>query len=950
MIAPMALLERDAQVAAIAGAVAAAEDGYGSVIVVSGPAGIGKTAVLAAARDFDQVRALAARAGALERELALGVVRQLLEPVLVEADRTTRARLLRDTGPAAAVLEGRATGDGDPSAVLHGLHHLVANLAAERPLLVEIDDVQWADAASLRLLAFVARRVATSRVVLLLARRAGERAADEAALDAIASEANVQELALAPLSLAAGTGLVRRLAGDSADERFCQACHRASAGNPFVLRELVNALAVAGVAPNADGAAEVAAWGPPTVARWVLARLARMLPSANALAGAVAVLGQDADLGRAARLAGLSLGEGEAALDALIEADVLALGRPLDFVHPVVRAAVHDAMPPGRRSRAHREAARLLREQGAPPGAVGTHLLSAEPASEPWVAEALLEAARTALAQGAPEVAARHVERALAEPPARQLQGSLFRTLGSAERRLGLPTADRRFLEALERTGDARERAETVLDMVITGAPRADAMQMIHSALRDVEGVDAELGLMLRARLVLLAVEFSSEAVEPERRAAEQALAAHGEDTLGTRLLAGVLAGEAAMRARNRRSVLVLARRAVASDGSYASDLEAGYPHIHAMIALWLADEPALAEQRFRQAAERAERRGSLVGAGIALLGCAHVRCRSGALLAAEDTARRALELATRTGEEWLVGESVGALVLALVERGEVDAAEAVLRAHKLTEALGASPQYGELALARSLLRLSTGRPADAYRDALAARSFTDERGIRNPVLAPWRSRAALALIALGRPADARMLAHEELQIADTAQTPSAIGVARRVLALASGEADITPLLRNAVTVLESAPAPLEHARALIDLGGALRRSGRRRAAREPLARALEISHRNGAAPLAVAARAELLASGARPRREVRSGLDALTPSERRVAELAADGLTNAEIAARLFITAKTAEHHLAATYRKLDISSRKQLPALLEPAETETTAQRTHSRSGRSS
>jgi ATP/maltotriose-dependent transcriptional regulator MalT len=437
----------------------------------------------------------------------------------------------------------------------------------------------------------------------------------------------------------------------------------------------------------------------------------------------------------------------------------------------------------------------------------------------------------------------------------------------------------------------------------------------------------------------MLAVEFSSAAVEPERRAAEQALAAHGEDTLGSRLLAGVLAGEAAMCARPRRSILDLATRAVASDASYTLDLEAGYPHIHALIALYLADEPALAERRFLAAADRAERRGSLVGAGIALLGCAHVRCRTGVLDGAEPSARRALELATRTGEEWLLGESVGALVQAFVERGKFDAAETVLAEHNLTEALGASPQYGELALARSALRLATGRPEDAHRDALAARPFTDHRGIRNPVLAPWRSRAALALIALGRPAEARQLAQDELEIAEAADIPSAIGVARRTLALTAGGDETVRLLREAAEVLQTAPAPLELSRALIDLGGALRRAGRRREAREPLSQALELAHRHGAVPLGAAARAELLASGARPRREVRSGVDALTPSERRVAELAADGLTNAEIAARLFITAKTAEHHLAATYRKLNISSRRQLPALLDPATAATQA-----------
>jgi DNA-binding NarL/FixJ family response regulator len=124
--------------------------------------------------------------------------------------------------------------------------------------------------------------------------------------------------------------------------------------------------------------------------------------------------------------------------------------------------------------------------------------------------------------------------------------------------------------------------------------------------------------------------------------------------------------------------------------------------------------------------------------------------------------------------------------------------------------------------------------------------------------------------------------------------------------------ADIA-LLRDAVAVLEAAPAPIEHARALLDLGAALRRGRERQAAREPLSSALEIAHARGATLLAATARDELRAAGARPRRVMRTGLDSLTPSEQRIAGLAAGGLTNSEIAARLFITPKTVEHHLGA-------------------------------------
>jgi DNA-binding CsgD family transcriptional regulator len=941
----MVLLEREAELEAIGVAAAAAGRGQGSIVVVSGPAGIGKTAMLAAVDPAEDTRRLRARGGELERELALGVARQLLEPALIEAEPAARTRLLEGTGPAGDVLQARtAAGDGDASAVLHGLHRLAVNLAAERPLWIEVDDVQWADAVSMRFLAFLAHRIAELPALLLLARRSGEDATDEAALRTIAGEPDVQEHVLGPLSATAVGRLVSEQAGEPADKGLSRACHNASAGNPFVLRELLTALRDRGVPLDAGGAPRVAELGPPSVARWVLARLERLPARAARLAGAVTVLGQDADLGRAARLAGLSVDDAEDALDELIQTDLLTPGGRWEFVHPVVRAAVHDAMPPGKRSSAHRNAARLLRDQGAAPGTVAMHLLAAEPAGERWVAEALLAGAHLALAQGAPEIAAEHAKRALAEPAPTDLRATLLRALGSAERRLGLPTADRRFLAAIDGTADLRERAQTLLDMLITGWPDADVVALVRRTIRQLTPVDAELALVLQARL-LLAIENSDTPIEPELRAAERALAAHPEDTLGARLIAGVLAFYAAVRAEPRQSVLALATRAVADDDAYAADLEAGYPHIYALGALGLADEPALAERRYTQAVTRAHQRGSLVGAGIALFQRAHVRRRGGQLTAAEADARSALEYATRTSEHWLIAMTAASLVEALVEGGQLNAAEAVLEHNGFQETQPSSPQYGlaDVTIARSLLRLAAGRPAEAHADAIATGAVADAVPVRNPIMLPWRSRAALALIALGRPDDARSLAHEELTIAEAADVPSAIGAARRVVALTIGGESAISLLRSAVDLLERAHAPLELTRALIDLGATLRRAGHRRAAREPLARALELAHRHGAAALATTARTELRAAGARPRREVRSGVDALTPSEHRVAELAVTGLTNTEIAARLFITPKTTEHHLAAIYRKLNIRSRRELPATLRDTSSRNTSDSSH-------
>jgi len=190
---------------------------------------------------------------------------------------------------------------------------------------------------------------------------------------------------------------------------------------------------------------------------------------------------------------------------------------------------------------------------------------------------------------------------------------------------------------------------------------------------------------------------------------------------------------------------------------------------------------------------------------------------------------------------------------------------------------------------------------------------------VNNPSYVPWRSILALAL-ALDDPAHARTLAEYELARARDLGQPRGIGGALRVCGLLEGGSDGIEILSEAAVMLRSSPAKLELARTLCDLGAAQRRAGRRSDSREPLREALELAQRCDAEPLAEQAREELLATGAHPRRERLWGPDALTPSERRVAELAASGLTNREIAQSLFVTTKTVGTHLGRIYQKLDL------------------------------
>ena len=275
----------------------------------------------------------------------------------------------------------------------------------------------------------------------------------------------------------------------------------------------------------------------------------------------------------------------------------------------------------------------------------------------------------------------------------------------------------------------------------------------------------------------------------------------------------------------------------------------------------------------------------------------------------------------------------IACVVDAMVERADVEACRAFLAGHGIEEDLATVSMASRLLYSRGHLRLAAGDPAGALRDFEQIRGREQRSGLQTAAV-PTRASAALAHAQLGEHDRARELAQEELERARVWGTPSALSFALRAAGIVAGGDGGIELLRQAAAAVEHSPARYERARSLTEYGAALRRAGRRRDAREPLREALELADRCGALRTAARAREELLASGARPRRTALSGADALTPSERRVSRLAADGLSNRDIAQALFVTVRTVEGHLTQAYTKLDITRREQLaPALESPA-----------------
>jgi DNA-binding CsgD family transcriptional regulator len=234
------------------------------------------------------------------------------------------------------------------------------------------------------------------------------------------------------------------------------------------------------------------------------------------------------------------------------------------------------------------------------------------------------------------------------------------------------------------------------------------------------------------------------------------------------------------------------------------------------------------------------------------------------------------------------------------------------------------------LQLSRGRLRLDQRRFDDAIRELISLGENMETLKISNAAFHDWRAELALALSGAGRRAEALPYALAAVDRARDWGAPPALGLALKVLGLVEGGSSGEKLLREAVIVLENSQARLEYAKALVELGAAIRRGNKRSDSREYLRQGLELAHKLGATALEQRAQTELAATGARPRRLMLSGLDSLTPSERRVAEMAAESMTNKDIAQALFVTPKTVEVHLSSVYRKLEISSRAQLPSVL--------------------
>ena len=390
---------------------------------------------------------------------------------------------------------------------LHGLYWLCAGLAAQQPLVLVIDDAHWADEPSLQWLLYMARRVRDVPVTIVLSMRPAVGEWPQP-LGLLCAEAGVSLLTAAPLTERGSGILIGRLLGKDPEEAFCEACHHASGGNPFLLTELIASVRSDGLAPTAASAAQIRSLAPEGIARSVVVRLGRVSHDAAALARCIALLGSEAELRHAAALADLDLNVAAAAADALVAAGLLDAGRPLRLVHPVVRTAIYAELADGDRAWLHAHAARMLADEDGDLDAIAAHLLASEPAGERRTVELLLKAGTRAMARGAPSTAAGYLRRAWAEPPAADQRARVLRPLAVVESRLGDPAAADHVNQAIGLASDPRTRAQLAAELSVgylVAGRFAEAVGNLESAVHDTDGDDPELRWQLVAQLISIA-------------------------------------------------------------------------------------------------------------------------------------------------------------------------------------------------------------------------------------------------------------------------------------------------------------------------------------------------------------------------------------------------------------------------------------------------------------
>ncbi|MGW1163667.1 helix-turn-helix transcriptional regulator [Streptomyces sp. NPDC002513] len=899
----------------------------GRAVLLRGPVGIGKTSLMRAALDelagdaqILTVKCQETGAGAYE------AVRTLFAPLRLTAEDCADHSLLDGSAglalPALTPGHGAGGAPADSYSVMHGLYWLTASLAARRPVVLAVDDVQWCDEASLRWLGFLLRRADDLPVVLFMTLRSAAGTERPDVLDEMADAANCLTVDVAPLPEEAIRDLLATVLGTAPAPALVTRCTELTGGIPLLVQTL---------------AAELDEPSTATTDAETLARfhLDRLTPDRRAVARAIAVLETD-DLDMVATLARTRPGPAGSAVDALREAGLL---RPdsLGFRHDLIRQAVLADTPENELAALRERAARLLNDSGSPADQVAVQLLHLPEIPEPWMVTALRSAARGAEQRGAPATAGRYLDLALRhDPDDAGLLSAAARATAHSDPRAALA----RLEHALSLVTEPRTRCGLVLQYVITALGAYSSLRAFELVTETLVLCETELGdtpadRALRTRVEAMVLVSGLDEKSTVRRVGER-FAGHplpAGETAEERLLLGMLCALGTLEGRPAAD-LVPAAELVLSVGDISLG---GWGALGSSLALYLADEIKPVDAALTALLDHATRRGEIWTCAVASTTRAQVHLWAGNILQTLSDAQFAYDLVCRDLDmPGAVGPS-SILAAALVHRGEARRAEELLDRVDRPRLDRFTLEYHTYLHVRARARAALGDLEGALDYLLTCGESLERAGIGSPVLAPWWYDAAQVLARLGRPGEGLDLVARVAPAVHRWGTPRARGMlahARGILT--PGDPGIDELT-EAVRLLDGTPGRLEHARAEYELGRMLLARDDSGRARERLRRAIDIAVLCGDRLLLDQALPALSEAGGRLRRSTESRTAALSGNERQVAEKAAGGATNRQIAEMLFLTQRTVEFHLTNVYQKLGINGRDELAAALTPAPTAT-------------
>ncbi|RAJ56471.1 putative ATPase [Streptomyces sp. Amel2xB2] len=927
----MAVLKRSAE---------AARRGQAGLVTLQGPPGIGKTSLLHSFIASDACREMTVLHGAcseIDAGAGYGGVRALFRSLGLSAEDAASSPLL--SGGARRALPALATDSGSGAyessaaySVMHGLYWLTANLMAERPLLLALDDVHWCDERSLAWIDFLLRRSEEMPLLVVLAQR-DEAVPLASALADVAARPSSAFLELSPLSRQDVVELVGYAYQGAAESTFVRDVAALPGGNPMLLKRLLLELKSAGVRPDEHGVSRAREIAGQVVSDSVRGMLRALPEWIRTLARAAAVLG-DAPAERLGALAGLPPTLVDEGVKVLRKAEILAPDG-LGLAHDLVRSAVLEDMDGDALAELRTSAALLLSDESLPPEQVANQLLLLPRLTAPWMTAVLCDAAGQAESRAAPEAAVRYLTRAReADPDSLALRLQLARCVSQTE-----PAEAVRQLQAvLESPLDVRTRAGVAVQfggvcLLAQQSPAAvrvleEVLQQLDCELgRDPGPADVELRTEVQAALLRAGADEKSTIGQVRERASS--MPAPPGDTAAQRQLLAMQALLGALGSDDVEGCIDKARRAIRATGSPTEE-----SLFASSFTLSLADEAEEALEaldRLLQASQRSAAAWSYV---LALAIRAFVLHGIGALPEALADAQTSVGIIA--DERWGHTSAMPQIALAMVltDLGEAQRAASVLDAIErpnLDRLVTEYPWYAQVA-ART--RWSLGDVEGGLELLYACGRSLDESGVANPVYLPWWLDAAGMLMDLGRTGQARGLAEHGSELAERWGTPRAKALAGLGGGLTTPGRKGIELLVASAEMFAGSPARGEHARAEFLVGRALLTEGDRRSARDHLRTAADLAQRCGTFKLGEMARTLLIEAGGRMRKMSGSPLGMLTGMERKVADLAAAGTSNRGIAEALFVTVRTVETHLTSAYRKLGVTSRADLAPVLSARE----------------